>query len=231
MVELQTEEPHWGSRFPGKLIWYSPAQVLVMAGISSENIHIFLPLAIIVGLQVHFLVSVYQSFVKDKQVLFEEVSREYNSKFVYPRIFVRKFDKQVSTETDTLDLNSSSRDQVDSFQFTSDRKSRNFQHLSVPASRFSTHSTNSLRSRNSPQLSQSPGDSRASSSNNSDDDQADDDEDDEEEEEEEEGEEEEEELNDEDRSEESSEDEDEESESDSSDVEPVIPHPTNSLNF
>ncbi|KAG0325333.1 hypothetical protein BGZ99_000790 [Dissophora globulifera] len=119
--------------------WFSPAQVLIMSSIDSDNIHIFIPLSIVVAAQVHFLVSVYQSYIKDKQLLFGEMQREYNDKFVHPRIFVRKFDKQVSTETDTSDMglqtfdgrrNSSRGSSLHNTESTSKR----FQHLRVPAS-------------------------------------------------------------------------------------------------
>ncbi|KAF9896861.1 hypothetical protein BX616_006623 [Lobosporangium transversale] len=121
--------------------WYSPAQVLILIFMDGENFHMFFPLSIIVALQVHFLVSVYQSYVKDKQILFGEVQREYNAKFVHPRIFVRKFDKQVSTETDTSDLIYQTLDEGSSVtgagspHFIFGRKPRKFKHLSVPASR------------------------------------------------------------------------------------------------
>ncbi|KAF9577334.1 hypothetical protein BGW38_007511 [Lunasporangiospora selenospora] len=75
-----------------------------MAGMDGDNFHIFLPISIVVAIQVYILVSVYQSYVKDKQTLFGEVYREYDAKFVNPRIFVRKLDKGVSTETDFNDM-------------------------------------------------------------------------------------------------------------------------------
>ncbi|KAF8977259.1 hypothetical protein BGZ46_007526 [Entomortierella lignicola] len=214
MVEVQQEESHWRFKLPGKLIWYSPAQVLIMAGMNSDNIHLFLPLSIIVGLQVHFLVSVYQSYVKDKQVLFGEVSREYNVKFVHPRIFVRKFDKQVSTETES---DPQLYEQGTSFQSTSDRKPRTFQHLSIPASRFSATSSNPLRLRAQPP-------SKASTSRSSSSDSSEDDDDEESNDDEDEGEEE--------SVSESGDDDDgvdPDVDFDEDGEEPTVPHPTNAL--
>ncbi|KAG0020115.1 hypothetical protein BGZ80_004751 [Entomortierella chlamydospora] len=207
--------------------WYSPAQVLVMAGMNSDNIHIFLPLSIFVGLQVHLLVSVYQSFVKDKQILFEELSREYDAKFVHPRIFVRKSDKQVSTvstETDISDSSLQSYDKEDSLELVSGCKPRKFQHLSIPRSSFSISSpTGSTRFRDSPQLLPRASYSRTSSSESSEDEDEDDDGEDDDGEDEE----------DEDASESNDDEEgvDPDVEYDEEGEEPAVPHPTNALNF
>ncbi|KAF9903104.1 hypothetical protein EC991_004231 [Linnemannia zychae] len=135
--------------------WYSPAQVLILACMTSDNFYVFFPLSIMVALQVHFLVSVYQSYVKDKEILFSEVHNEYNTKFVHPIIFVRKFDKMVSTdmETDTSDLQYYSyqdrdRDHDRSPAYTPERKQRKFQYLSIPASSQGPQlTTNSVRYR------------------------------------------------------------------------------------
>ncbi|KAF9207601.1 hypothetical protein BGZ49_000055 [Haplosporangium sp. Z 27] len=150
----------------------------------------------------------------DKQVLFGEVSREYNVKFVHPRIFVRKFDKQVSTETES---DPQLYEQGTSFQSTSDRKPRTFQHLSIPASRFSATSSNPLRLRAQPPSKAST--SRSSSSDNSEDDDDEESNDDEDEEEEE--------------SVSESEDDDDgvdpDVDFDEDGEEPTVPHPTNAL--
>ncbi|KAF9983257.1 hypothetical protein BGZ65_002002 [Modicella reniformis] len=115
--------------------WYSPAQVLITLGMNTDNFHIFFPLSVAVALQVYFLVSIYQSYVKDKQILFAEVHHEYNVKFVHPRLSVWKEDKQISTETDTNDLDLQTFDRnTGVFQSISERKPRKFQHLSVPGS-------------------------------------------------------------------------------------------------
>ncbi|CAO3567302.1 unnamed protein product [Mortierella alpina] len=220
--------------------WYSPAQVLIMAGLNSDNFHIFLPLSVMVAMQVYILVSVYQSYVRDKQIIFGEVCREYNTKFVYPKVFVRKFDKQVSTtgtdtgyDTGTDNTIESDRrrpqqqQQEDGFGSMIERKPRTFRHLNVPASSSGASSGLSARMSTSPSFSSPEGDN------------------DEEQEEEEEKEEEEEEDEDEEDEESDDDEEDEEdisnhgSEADSdSDVEydeegevPAIPHPTNSLVF
>ncbi|KAF9187095.1 hypothetical protein BGZ51_001545 [Haplosporangium sp. Z 767] len=142
MVEIQQNESHWSHKFPGRLLypyisffirgrkpeehkrqvwemalwnpsilqrnlfcWYSPAQVLILAGMNSDNFYVFFPLSIMVALQ-------------DKEILFGEVYREYNVKFVYPKIFVRKYDKQVSTDTGTDDYEDRST------QFSAIRRSR-----------------------------------------------------------------------------------------------------------
>ncbi|OAQ33390.1 hypothetical protein K457DRAFT_29302 [Linnemannia elongata AG-77] len=221
--------------------WYSPAQVLILAFMTADNFYVFFPLSIMVAVQVHFLVSVYQSYVKDKEMLFSEVHNEYNIKFVHPIIFVRKYDKQVSTETETdrSDLKYYSyqdheRDQDRSPNFTPERKQRNFRYLSVPASSRGSGSesaTNLVRHRKPTAAAvlssghQTSARSTSTSSVHSRDEEEDDDEDydgeEEEEEEEEEG-----------SSEDGSEDEEESDpdvEYDEEGEEPVRPHPTNSL--
>ncbi|KAF9928950.1 hypothetical protein FBU30_002006 [Linnemannia zychae] len=183
IVEFQQDESHWSFKFPGKFIskpeeskrqvwelslwnpsilsrnlfcWYSPAQVLILAFMTSDNFYVFFPLSIAVALQIHFLVSVYQSYVKDKEILFSEVYNEYNAKFVHPTVFVRKYDKMVSTETETTDDfqyyayqdQDQGRDYDHSSHFTPERKQRNFQYLSVPASSYGMGSaTSRVRSR------------------------------------------------------------------------------------
>ncbi|KAF9139173.1 hypothetical protein BGX30_008281 [Mortierella sp. GBA39] len=223
--------------------WYSPAQVLILAFMTADNFYVFFPLSIMVAVQVHFLVSVYQSYVKDKDILFSEVHNEYNTKFVHPTIFVRKYDKQVSTETetDTSDLQYYSyqdheRDQDRSPNFTPERKQRNFQYLSVPASSRGS----GLESVTNPAIHRKPAAaavssgfqtsarSTSTSSVYSRDEEGDDEEDYDDDGEEEEEEEEEEEGS----SEGGSEDEDESDpdvEYDEEGEEPVRPHPTNSL--
>lgn len=174
-------------------------------------------------------------------MLFSEVHNEYNIKFVHPIIFVRKYDKQVSTETETdrSDLKYHSyqeheRDQDRSPNFTPEHKQRNFRYLSVPASSRGSGSesaTNLVRHRKPTAAAvlssghQTSAKSTSTSSVHSRDEEEDDDEDydgeEEEEEEEEEG-----------SSEDGSEDEEESDpdvEYDEEGEEPVRPHPTNSL--
>ncbi|KAF8933991.1 Nuclear rim protein 1 [Dissophora ornata] len=216
--------------------WYSPAQVLIMLGMDSDNIHVFLPLSIVVAMQVHFLVSVYQSYVKDKQVLFGEVHREYNDKFVHPRIFVRKFDKQVSTGTDTgdLDLRTSGHGRVSS-QYVSDRNPKRFNYLKVPVSSSPLSlPSGTSRFRGVPQSTPSPSTSRSSRSSVSMDSGSEEDEYGEESEEEEEEEEEAEIEEEEDEEEGEEEDEygiDPDVDYDEEGEEPAVPHPTNALHF
>ncbi|KAF9403309.1 hypothetical protein BGX21_005516 [Mortierella sp. AD011] len=161
-------------------------------------------------------------FMLDKQILFEELSREYDAKFVHPRIFVRKSDKQVSTvstETDISDSSLQSYDKEDSFELESGCKPRKFQHLSIPRSSFSiSSSTGSTRFRDSPQLLPRASYSRTSSSESSEDEDEDDDGEDEE---------------DKDASESNDDEEsvDPDVEYDEEGEEPAVPHPTNALNF
>ncbi|KAF9360409.1 hypothetical protein BGX26_009534 [Mortierella sp. AD094] len=159
----------------------------------------------------------------DKQILFEEVSREYNAKFVHPRIFVRKFDKQVSTvstETDLSDSSPQPYDKEDSFELVSDCRPRKFQHLSVPRSSFPTSSfTGSTRFRGSSQLPLRASSSRTSSSESSEDAYEDDNGEDEKDEE------------DASESEDGEEGIDPDVEYDEEGEEPAVPHPTNALNF
>ncbi|KAI1294258.1 hypothetical protein EDD11_008203 [Mortierella claussenii] len=245
MVEVQQDGGHWSLRFPGKLFWYSPAQVLILAGMNGENFHIFFPLSLAVGLQVHYLVSVYQSYVKDKQILYAEVQHEYNTKFVNPRIFVRKYDKQVSTETDTSDLShhgyvkdntglrrrsDSSGSGAGSSQFVFDRKPRHFKHLSVPASKFSPTSSTS----NSGFQFRAPSASQSSSSAMSDDEGEDEEEGDEREEYKEVDDDEEDQMDEDVSDTESGSEEDAtdpDVDYDEDGEEPRVPHPTNSLRF
>ena len=39
----------------------------------------------------------FEGLVRDREIVFGEVYNEYNSKFVYPKVFVRKFDRCVGT--------------------------------------------------------------------------------------------------------------------------------------
>ncbi|KAF9953821.1 hypothetical protein BGZ72_005115 [Mortierella alpina] len=209
--------------------WYSPAQVLIMAGLNSENFHIFLPLSVMVAMQVYVLVSVYQSYVKDKQIIFGEVCREYNTKFVYPKVFVRKYDKQVSTGvdtgtdtgSDTIESDRRLQHQEDSFGSSIERKPRTFRHLNVPASSSGTTSGFSAH------MSTSPSFSSADDDDNDDDENEDKDEDEDEDEESEDSED-----GDADTSNNASEaDSDSDVEYDEDGEVPAIPHPTNSLVF
>ncbi|KAF9132041.1 hypothetical protein BGW39_000900 [Mortierella sp. 14UC] len=229
--------------------WYSPAQVLILALMTPDNFYVFFPLSIIVALQVHFLVSVYQSYVKDKEILFGEVYNEYNTKFVHPTIFVRKYDKAVSTEmeTDTSDLQYYSyqdhrdRDHDRTATHTPERKQRKFQYLSVPASSHGSQAAiSSVRYRkpNTPSNNNNPvrssgfrtssRPSSASSIHTDDEDEEEDYNDDVEEEEEEEEDDEEQEGSGEGSSEDDG-DSDPDVEYDEEGEEPARPHPTNAL--
>ncbi|CAG8457119.1 1026_t:CDS:2 [Ambispora leptoticha] len=80
--------------------YFSPPQVMVLMGLNSENWQYYLPIAAFIALQVYVLVKIYTTHIKDKQVLFSEVTYEYDNKFVYPTIFKKKND--VATQTDPL---------------------------------------------------------------------------------------------------------------------------------
>ncbi|KAF9569909.1 hypothetical protein EC968_002434 [Mortierella alpina] len=200
--------------------WYSPAQVLIMAGLNSENFHIFLPLSVMVAIQVYVLVSVYQSYVKDKQIIFGEVCREYNTKFVYPKVFVRKYDKQVSTGTDAgidtgadmMESNHHLQHRKDSISSLTERKPRTFRYLNVPASSSGVTSGFSSHTSTSPSFSSAEDNNDVEAEDEDDDEESDnsDDEDD-------------------DISNNASEDSD--VEYDEEGEVPSIPHPTNSLVF
>ena len=170
---------------------------------------------------------------------------EYNTKFVYPKIFVRKYDKAVSTETDTNDLDyyPYQDDDRSSVTFTPERKQRNFQHLTVPASSLGQRSvaTSSVRYRRSSPLSsglrQRSSRSTSTSPVRSEEENEDDEDVDEQENDDDEEEEEEEEEEDDDEEDSSSGDglevdeEDPDVDYDEEGEEPVRPHPTNSLSF
>ncbi|KAF9978563.1 hypothetical protein BGZ73_001736 [Actinomortierella ambigua] len=81
---------------------FSPAQVLIMAAMDESNFYLFAPLALFVAIQVYYLTHMYQAYLKDKQILFSEVYREYDRRFVNPRLFVRKYDKQVSVGSSSM---------------------------------------------------------------------------------------------------------------------------------
>ncbi|CAG8517058.1 10777_t:CDS:2 [Ambispora gerdemannii] len=80
--------------------YFSPPQVMVLMGLNSENWQYYFPVAAFITLQVYFLVKIYTTYVEDKQVLFGEVTYEYDNKFVYPTIFKKKND--IGTQTDPL---------------------------------------------------------------------------------------------------------------------------------
>ena len=44
------------------------------------------------------LVKLYQSLIKDKQIIFNEVYNEYTEKFVNPNCFVHKYEVGIQTD-------------------------------------------------------------------------------------------------------------------------------------
>lgn len=63
--------------------------------------HLGSPLVILLSLffsvELYFLSLFFQNLVLDKKIHFEQVYKEYNLKFVNPRIFVRKRDQGTLT--------------------------------------------------------------------------------------------------------------------------------------
>ncbi|KAG0320942.1 hypothetical protein BG000_003391 [Podila horticola] len=84
--------------------WFSPAQALVLVGTTMDNLHMTLPIAVAISVQLSYLVHFFQGYVKDRQLIVAEAYREYDNKFVKPRVFVRKFDRSTTTGTDTSEL-------------------------------------------------------------------------------------------------------------------------------
>ncbi|RUS20250.1 hypothetical protein BC937DRAFT_95596 [Endogone sp. FLAS-F59071] len=90
IVELNVWDP---PIFALKLFcWFSPIQAIILRGLDSENWQYFLPVAALVGAQMSYVVATYRIHLKDKQIIFASVMREYNEKLVNPRLFVRRFD-------------------------------------------------------------------------------------------------------------------------------------------
>ncbi len=50
--------------------------------------------------QLKILVKLYQSLIKDKQIIFNEVYNEYTEKFVNPNCFVHKYEVGIQTDVD-----------------------------------------------------------------------------------------------------------------------------------
>ncbi|CAI2171357.1 15705_t:CDS:2 [Funneliformis geosporum] len=53
--------------------YYSPAQVLILHYLNGENYFYLLSAAIIIGVQLKILVKLFQSLIKDKQIIFNEM--------------------------------------------------------------------------------------------------------------------------------------------------------------
>ncbi|KAF9304612.1 hypothetical protein BGZ74_001052 [Mortierella antarctica] len=101
--------------------WFSPAQALVLAGTTMENLYMTLPIAAAISVQLSYLVHFFQGYVKDRQLVVAEAYREYDNKFVKPRVFVRKFDRSTTTGTDTSELYAEEGEEV--FRFPKPRSS------------------------------------------------------------------------------------------------------------
>ncbi|CAG8694964.1 13863_t:CDS:2 [Funneliformis caledonium] len=80
--------------------YYSPAQVLILHYLNGENFFYLSFAAITIGVQLKILVKLYQSLIKDKQIIFNEVYNEYTEKFVNPNCFVHKYEVGIQTDVD-----------------------------------------------------------------------------------------------------------------------------------
>lgn len=69
-----------------------------------DNLYMTLPIAVAIAVQLSYLSHFFQGYVKDRQLVVAEAYREYDNKFVKPRVFVRKFDRSTTTGTDTSEL-------------------------------------------------------------------------------------------------------------------------------
>ncbi|KAF9329105.1 hypothetical protein BG006_007806 [Podila minutissima] len=69
-----------------------------------ETLYTTLPVAAAISVQLSYLVHFFQGYVKDRQLVVAEAYREYDNKFVKPRVFIRKFDRSTTTGTDTSEL-------------------------------------------------------------------------------------------------------------------------------
>lgn len=49
-------------------------------------------------MQLKVLVKLYQSLIKDRQIIFDEVYNEYTEKFVNPNCFVHKYEVGIQTD-------------------------------------------------------------------------------------------------------------------------------------
>ncbi|KAF9200251.1 hypothetical protein BGZ59_003409 [Podila verticillata] len=84
--------------------WFSPAQALVLVGMTMDNLYMTLPIAAAIAVQLSYFAHFFQGYVRDRQLVVAEAYREYDNKFVKPRVFVRKFDRSTTTGTDTREL-------------------------------------------------------------------------------------------------------------------------------
>ncbi|KAG0036703.1 hypothetical protein BGZ82_003827 [Podila clonocystis] len=190
--------------------WFSPAQALVLVGMTMDNLYMTLPIAVAISVQLSYLVHFFQGYVKDRQLVVAEAYREYDNKFVKPRVFVRKFDRSTTTGTDTSELYTEEGEEVFRFPAPSSSWRNPFKAKARATSPLTSTDGFGRVSRSS---------SLGSSSMSAE--EVEYDEEDGETEEEEEG----------DEEVEEDEDEEEEEEKDYEYEEPAIPHPTNALEF
>ncbi|KAG0026339.1 hypothetical protein BGZ81_006442 [Podila clonocystis] len=211
LAELDPEDKPWSEKLPGRLVWFSPAQALVLVGMTVDNLYMTLPIAAAISVQLSYLVHFFQGYVKDRQLVVAEAYREYDNKFVKPRVFVRKFDRSTTTGTDTSELYTEEGEEVFRFPAPSSSWRNPFMAKARATSPLTSRDGFGRVSRSS-----SLGNSSMSAE------EVEYDEDDGEEEEEDE---------DEEIEEDEDEDEEEEEEGDYEYEEPAIPHPTNALEF
>ncbi|GAA5882537.1 hypothetical protein JCM16303_002031 [Sporobolomyces ruberrimus] len=85
----------WSLRF---FTGYPPPIALMYHFLSPSTIIPFLIIGPSLVFILFSLVHLYSTLIKDRQILSTETMHEYNSTFVYPRVFVQKRDSGVSTE-------------------------------------------------------------------------------------------------------------------------------------
>ncbi|KAJ3030877.1 hypothetical protein HK097_005536, partial [Rhizophlyctis rosea] len=70
-------------RASGRSCWFSPQQVAIIHGLNSDNWQYSLPLAFIVGLMTYMIVTAFQDLLHDREILQEQLLKEYSEGFVY----------------------------------------------------------------------------------------------------------------------------------------------------
>lgn len=178
-----------------------------------DNLHMTLPIAVAISVQLSYLVHFFQGYVKDRQLIVAEAYREYDNKFVKPRVFVRKFDRSTTTGTDTSELYAEEGEEVLRFPAPSSSWSNPFR------AKARAKATSPLSSRGGfgrVSRSSSLGSSTSAEEKEYDEEYGEEEEDEEEEKVEE---------------DEDEEEEEDEEEGDYEYEEPAIPHPSNALEF
>lgn len=77
---------------------FSPIQVMLLHNVTRENVSYVLLFAICLSAQTFYLARSFLGLIQDRRIIDTEVLREYNVKFVNPRLFMEKRDVGVGTE-------------------------------------------------------------------------------------------------------------------------------------